>query len=151
MQAKTKAMHRWISQTLASETDRCLRWPFGRSGAGYGKVTVDGKQRDVHRLICERAHGEPPSSVHVAAHSCGRKVCANPRHLRWATRSENEIDKLRHGTAGTLTEAEVCAARASHGPITIAELARRYSVAYHTMHDAITGATWRHLPGSNHQ
>ena len=46
------------------------------------------------------AHGEPPTPSYEAAHTCGKGHlgCTNPRHLRWATRSENHMDKNLHGT-----------------------------------------------------
>lgn len=48
--------------------------------------------------MCTLAHGEPPTPEHEAAHRCGNPKCRNPRHLRWATGSENSYDKLVHGT-----------------------------------------------------
>jgi hypothetical protein len=33
-----------------------------------------------------------------AAHSCGNPWCWAGEHLRWATASENQLDKHRHGT-----------------------------------------------------
>lgn len=147
MKRKTKAMRSWLHQTLNTPTDNCRMWPFGVSGAGYGRTTVDGRQVEIHRHVCTIVHG-PPKPGMVAAHRCGNKRCANPRHIRWATRSENEIDKLQHGHAGTLTERMVGDARAIHarGEVTITALAKQYNVARETMGDAIRGATWRHLP-----
>jgi hypothetical protein len=53
-----------------------------------------------HRLMCQLAHGDPPTPDHIAAHSCGRghEGCVNPNHLSWKTYSENELDKRVHGT-----------------------------------------------------
>jgi hypothetical protein len=49
------------------------------------------------RLVCEETHGLPPTPKHDAAHKtrsgCLGKLCVNPWHIRWATRSENERDK----------------------------------------------------------
>lgn len=77
----------------APATSDCIDWPFTRDRKGYG-VWVIG----AHRTVCLMAHGQPPSHIHQAAHSCGRPSCVNPAHLRWATPKENQADQLRHGT-----------------------------------------------------
>lgn len=52
----------------------------------------------VHRLVCAAFHGEPPSPAHEVAHSDGNAHNNNQNNLRWATRRENEADKIIHGT-----------------------------------------------------
>lgn len=88
-----------IEEFLLSATDECLRWPYVHVPEGYGHVTIDGKMKGAHRVICERAHGTPPTSKHEAAHYCGIRDCCNPRHIRWATHVENQRDQYLHGTA----------------------------------------------------
>lgn len=75
----------------APATDECILWPFGRS-IGYGQIRIDGKPHRVHNVVCRHFHGEPQGRRYQAAHSCGNKLCANPRHLRWATPVENRRD-----------------------------------------------------------
>ena len=83
---------------VLSNTDECIIWPF-TTQAGYGalKKPRDRKNYAAHRYVCEQAHGKPADGLH-AAHSCGVRRCVNPRHLRWATHSENMKDRLIHGT-----------------------------------------------------
>lgn len=90
----------FLVKALVAETDDCIFWPYTRGSNGYGIIRIDGRRKVVSRIVCERAHGDPPTLKHQAAHSCGRghEGCINPRHLRWATRIENEADKLIHGT-----------------------------------------------------
>lgn len=52
----------------------------------------------VHRLVCETFHGPAPSPRHEVAHFDGTKNNNVPENLRWATRSENQMDRRRHGT-----------------------------------------------------
>ena len=93
----------------------CWEWPFAKDQYGYGLFLLRGKTTRAHRYVCLRVHGEPPTPMHEAAHSCRRRGCINPHHLIWKTKSENESDKLAHGThnRGTrngrakLSEAEV--------------------------------------------
>lgn len=92
------ALTRAISRALRSSTDDCILWSWPPINSGYGQINLDGRRQLAHRVVCEQAHGQPPSEKHEAAHSCGKRLCINPRHLRWATKPENEADKLLHGT-----------------------------------------------------
>jgi len=88
-----------------------------------------------------------------AAHSCGERMCINPRHLRWATRKENEADKVAHGRdirgerSGTarLTRQQVddIRRRYDRGGITQRHLATFYGVHIMTINDIIQRRTWR--------
>lgn len=78
------------------DTDDCVEWLFSKNSKGYGLVSVDGKVRTTHSVVCERHNGPRPTGYH-AAHRCGTKACINYRHLRWATPKENEADKRDHG------------------------------------------------------
>ncbi|NSY17215.1 hypothetical protein [Neorhizobium sp. AL 9.2.2] len=92
---------RWIDEVaMAYEGDQCLPWPFGQDGQGRGSVCIDGKHKKPHRIICERAHGQPESPDLFAAHSCGNGHlgCCTKKHLRWATPAENTMDSMMHGT-----------------------------------------------------
>lgn len=93
----------WIIDHSSHVGDECLIFPFYRHPNGYGVVWVgscDGRRRTgAHRRMCEEVHGEPPTSAHEAAHSCGNgnQGCVHPGHLRWATRKENAQDAVAHG------------------------------------------------------
>ena len=53
----------------------------------------------VHRLVCMAFHGAPPTKAHETAHFDGSRDNNVPSNLRWATPSENLLDRRRHGTA----------------------------------------------------
>jgi hypothetical protein len=83
----------WLRANKDHAGAECLIYPFSRNGGGYG----------ASREMCRLAHGEPPTSEHQAAHSCGRghEGCVNPMHLSWKLSGGpggNVADKLIHGT-----------------------------------------------------
>lgn len=131
--------------------DDCLIWPFSRTDNGYALIWHEGRNFIVSRLVCERIHGTAPTPEHHAAHTCGRgsDACVTPKHLRWATRTENEADKIVHGTtnrgeqcgSSKLTEADVREIRQMSG--TQREIAEKFGVAQSAISKIMTGATWR--------
>jgi predicted XRE-type DNA-binding protein len=90
---------RWIEESAGHQGEECLPWPFEVSQWGYGTVRHNGKKRVASRVMCEFVHGLPSSPDLDAAHSCNFPRCCNPKHLRWATRRENNDDKIENGTA----------------------------------------------------
>lgn len=93
---------KWMHENKTCDSDECLTWPFARNKTGYGNVFYDGRYTVASRLMCIFAHGEPIGDFD-AAHSCGNGHlgCVNPKHLSWKTKSENESDKISHGTRAT--------------------------------------------------
>lgn len=81
----------------SQDTDECVIWPYATSTAGYGQVSKNGVVQYTHRLSCVIAHGRPQRGAH-AAHSCHTPACFNPRHLRWASPTENATDRAIDGT-----------------------------------------------------
>lgn len=128
---------RFIEATLASEPgEDCVIWPYGCS-RHYGNILVAGKRKRAHRVICERAYGPPPTPKHEVAHSCGTRSCINPRHLRWATPSENSADKILHGRTirgerhpfAKLTKSLVLEIVSQKGTMTLPEFAKKYGIS----------------------
>lgn len=92
---------RYLAQVvLPYAGDECLTWPYSRMKNGYANHTHEGRTVVLSRLVCNLVYGAPPTPRHEAAHSCGNGHlgCVNPRHLCWKTHTENEADKLIHGT-----------------------------------------------------
>jgi hypothetical protein len=85
---------------LNYESDECLDWPFALNDLGYGSFYYKKVDMGVYRAVCLEIFGNPPSDEKsFAIHSCGRPPCCNKRHIRWGSRSDNEMDKTMHGTS----------------------------------------------------
>lgn len=142
----------WVQRLLSTQHDECVLWPFPVGRNGYGLTTLKGG-KGAHRVVCVLAHGEPPTAEHEAAHSCNVRSCVNPRHIRWATRSENMADKTAHGTQllgernpqARLTNDEAREVLAMADSAPLREVASRYDVSISTVHNIWRGRTWRWL------
>lgn len=132
----------FLRANVGHQGDDCLMWPFGRNNTGYGQVGFLGKVRKAHRLMCELLHGPAPDG-HEASHSCGNGMggCVNPNHLSWKTRSENQMDRRRHGTAvtnirgagGKLTDRDKEEIRALRGSMKQRQIALKFGVHFETI------------------
>lgn len=142
----------YFEETVLPYTgEDCLTWPHARA-LGYGYLYIDGRVRGVHRLVCERLYGSPPTPQHQAAHSCGKghEGCVNPMHLSWKTRSENETDKISHqtsqhgerGSGARLTVAVIQEIRALRGLVSQSVLAKKFGVTQSHISRIQTGDVW---------
>lgn len=82
---------------LGHPTD-CIVWHRKPNKDGYATTVWNKRQVLIHRVVCTAAHGECPSSAHLAAHTCRNKNCINPTHLSWKTNQGNVDDRKRDGT-----------------------------------------------------
>lgn len=133
----------WLRDHVDHNGAECLIWPFSTNGTGYGVLGYEGGRLYAHRKMCELAKGPPPSPDHEAAHDCGNGMsgCVNPKHLDWKTRSENHLDRRRHGThatsvwgsRGKLSAAQKMEILALKGKLPQRVIAARYGVHFETV------------------
>lgn len=136
-------------ENLSINEDNCIDWPFYlHKNYSY----VGGKAAYV--LVCKLYNGDAPSEDHEVAHTCGNSKCVNPKHLRWATKSENQMDRVLHGTSNRgskhgmskLKEEEVLnIKKLLMTDIQQKEIAEIYGVGKTTIHHIKSGATWNWL------
>lgn len=143
----------WLTTHTPHQGDDCLKWPYATHPDGRpGQIMFDGLPVYAYRVMCILAHGQPPTTGLDVAHSCGKghEGCVNPRHLRWATRSENVADRTTHGTdnrgsrcaASKLSEADVRQIRLMLGTAKQRDIAKAFGVDETTIGDIKAGRTW---------
>lgn len=143
----------WIERNASHEGEGCLPYPYEVSRYGYGTLRHEGVRRPASRVMCIVAHGQPPRDGMDAAHSCGNRICCNPRHLRWASRGENNLDAVKAGTwmkgerarTAKLTKAEVRKARKMKGRATAKDVGVRFGVTEAAIHHIWSGRHWAWL------
>ena len=142
----------WLHAHVDYDGEDCLIWPFTRGKDGRASGVIQPT-----RTMCRLAHGDAHGPNLEAAHSCGRgnMGCIHPKHLRWATRIENERDKIAHGT-------RVCGSRHGISKLTEADIpiiremivkgrrqqsiADRFGVSRITIYRVQNGTTWSQVP-----
>lgn len=123
--------------------DECWPWTGCLSSNGYGSIRrAAGKAESTHVLSFKIHHGEVSSGAYVL-HSCDRRECVNPAHLRLGTHAENMLDMSRRGRSGSackLTRAQVDEILASKEIGRV--LAARFGVSKAAVWDVRRGTTW---------
>jgi len=140
----------WLHANVGHSGAECLIWPYGMQGNGYSVVKLNGSCVGAYRLMCELAHGKAPTPGHEAAHSCGDRRCVHPKHLRWATREENQSDRIEHDTHNRgsrspfakLSEDDVIMIRSLYGTMRQIDIAAKFNVSRTTIRDVASGTRW---------
>lgn len=140
---------------LQAPADTCVIWPYANNGVGYGVISIDGEMRLVTRVVCEAVNGPPPTDRHEAAHSCGNghQGCCTPAHLHWATHSENELEKIAHGThrkgvrhpLAKLSEEQAIQIKSMKGLKTHQQIADDFGIGRVQVTRILSGQRWSHL------
>lgn len=144
---------KFLTGLIGHVGNECIPWPFFIASNGYGQAKLGSAHYVAHRLMCVLEYGEPPTPDSQAAHSCNNRACVNPRHLRWASASENGFEKHAHGTmprgeshsSAKLTSAMVkviCRSSLSSG-----NLARQFCVSVAAVKNVRSGRSWSWLTG----
>ncbi len=84
----------------------CWIWTGGKSTAGYGLISVNGKMAYAHRSAYELLVGSIPEGLQLD-HLCRNPSCVNPEHLEAVTSQQNIL----RGEGATAQHA-----RATHCP-----------------------------------
>lgn len=132
---------------LPKDPDGCWPWLGPVSPTGHGHKTYCGRMIGAHRWMWEQLFGPIPAGL-VVFHTCDRKDCVNPHHLRLGS----QADANRQAVHATLTPADVAEIRRhreSKNTETARVLAELMGVSPQTIRDIWRGTSWRR-PRPNH-
>ena len=139
-------------------TGRLLKQTTVQTGHKVVRVKSDQgswKTMGVHRLVLIAFMGWPPFADPDAAHFDGNPANNSLLNLRWATRLENQADRLRHGTDNRgekhpLAKLTNCQVRTIAEQLTLRtrqSLADEYQVQRATISMIATGRNWSSVTG----
>ena len=83
----------------------CVPWPGQIGNRPYGRLWVNNRQVQAHRVAFELYHGRSVRSDKVLRHTCHTPACVNPHHLKEGTDKQNVRDSIRVGRHSGWTEA----------------------------------------------
>lgn len=111
----------------------------------------------VHKLVAVAFIGPPPFEGAEAAHNDGNRLNCRVGNLRWASKIENQADRVRHGTdirgedvyGAKLTEADIPVIRRRIARCErYQDIADDYGVDKSTIGYIAVNKIWRHVPHS---
>ena len=135
--------------------DGCWSWLGGKDPNGYGRINYRGVPMTASRVSYLVHFGDIPEGMNVC-HKCDNPECTNPDHLFLGTQAVNVADMHEKGRArkkgskgeahgmAVLTDGQVREIKQSSE--SVSALAKRFNVSRPTIHDIVTGKTWRHIP-----
>lgn len=78
----------------AKPREKCQVWTGSIAPNGYGKLYLNGKNHNVHRLAWAIANGRSPRRGMDICHHCDNRSCIEPSHLFEGTRADNMKDAV---------------------------------------------------------
>jgi hypothetical protein len=161
----------WGKVDRSAGPDSCWPWLGARNAQGYGRVSVNRRNRQAHRVAFELAGGTLDRGQ-VACHRCDNPPCCNPTHVFAGTHGDNSADMVAKGrsTAGDrnpsrlyperqvrgeqqhsakLSDESVLALRQrwAMGGLTKRGLAREIGLSETALRRLLGGRTWAHVGG----
>ena len=144
-------MRFWSKVRKSDDPDGCWEWTGAKNPHGYGKLFVDGRFIDAHRLSYADAYGEP--GERSVLHHCDNTSCVRPEHLFLGTQRENIMDKVRKDRQHRGEQIRQAKLKESDIPIifrmrqegmSYAAIARVFNVNHVSIFNVIKGKTWKH-------
>lgn len=130
-----KLRERFEAKFIPEPMSGCWLWNASASIGGYGRISVNRKCTEAHRVSYRLYVGEIPEGSCVL-HRCDNPPCVNPGHLFVGSRATNNKDRKAKGRSAVgerharsrFTVAEVLAIRADSRPIR--KIGKEYGVGH---------------------
>lgn len=84
----SRADERFWARVSPCPMSGCWLWTGSENTKGYGKIIVNGRTSNAHRIAYCRLVGPVPAELDVD-HKCRVRCCVNPAHLEPVTHREN--------------------------------------------------------------
>lgn len=94
-----KSMAQRVADRAIVTEAGCWLWTGAKAKNGYGSVTHNGRRQSAHKATYEELIGNVPDG-NVVMHTCDRKSCVNPAHMRVGSYAENTADMVLKGRQG---------------------------------------------------
>jgi len=144
-------LKRISGRTIKTEAGCWLCFPKHGS---YARLTVNGKERSVHRLSWEIFYGPIPAGRWILHKCIAAGNCWNPEHLYLGTAKQNVADRVQQGRSARLsgelnpsaklTLDSVRALRAERG-LSCRQLGIKYGISYQQACDVRNRKNWSHV------
>lgn len=95
---RDRLMARLHANIIVTEAG-CWEWQRYRLWTGYGRMSVDGRMANAHRVAYELYKGPIPAGMYLC-HHCDNPPCCNPEHLFAGTAQDNADDARAKGRLG---------------------------------------------------
>lgn len=132
----------------------CWLWTGATNSRGYGRTTIDGRQRPVTHVIVEiifyRFQTPMPGGVHIQhVPGCPHRHCVQPAHLllypRTHAKNMRDIVLARGGARLTVDQVREIRKLYAAGGYTHRAIAALYGTARETVTRIITRHTWKNI------
>ena len=153
-QLTVKQIARFWHKVRKGAPDACWPWTRCCNTDGHGRVRIERRAYQAHRIAYVLGRGAFPQDLCVM-HICDNPPCCNPRHLRIGTHRDNNADMKRKGRGASgeahgmakLAAEDVASIRRRHGAGGVGQhmLAAEYGVSRATINLIVRRNRWRRL------
>lgn len=156
-----KIIQRFWSKVDIKDKDSCWEWLDGKNENGYGRITVNGKVFNAHRLsyMIEHKLEFIPESMCIC-HRCDNPGCVSPHHLFMGTKTDNTYDMVNKGRNNcgrgedhgrtNLHNEDIIFIRENYanGIMTVKDLSNKFSIGVDGIRRIINGQMWKLVGGT---